>query len=254
MAKMNVYEMNYKHGDELITNKQLIDNLLFGVRRVLIISPHCDDAAFSIGGIIYEICQQEIDIIILTCFSKSHYAIKSSEFSIEEITLIRKREDQMFRELCNAKEMQLLYIDLLDAPLRKYRNVESLFDPMLQDNELLLIDTIKNSIRPLLQADTLLLFPMAIGNHIDHVISNIACRTLANSGVYFGEYFDQPYVASKKVVSFDYSREVSPILTYKIERKIKRKIIDCYLSQVYEEERLEMLTFGSEIIKLSHLS
>lgn len=226
----------------------IIYRLLSKSHRVLIISPHCDDAAFSIGELIYEISRLEIELIILTCFSKSRYAINQPLLGVEDITLIRKSEDKLFYKLCNANSMQFIYLDLMDAPLRTDRINDTVFDPILRADDMLLAKIIKNTIKSLLTTDTLLLFPMATGSHIDHVITNIACHDIANSHDHYGVYLDQPYVTLKETVSVDFRINKFDVITYSINKNIKRRIIDCYLSQRDDEERKAMLSYGSEIV------
>jgi hypothetical protein len=45
--------------------------------RWLVLSPHCDDAALSVGGVLYK-RRRRVDVAILTLVTRSDYAISSA--------------------------------------------------------------------------------------------------------------------------------------------------------------------------------
>lgn len=231
--------------EKLLNNIVDINELLSNKSSVLVISPHSDDAAFSIGGIIQRFSKTGTVFQILTCFSKSKYVIESSQLSIEEVSSIRKKEDQMFRLLCNANNVELIYLDYLDAPLRQNREMDSVIDSTLTVDEHLLVRQLAKVVKSILRDDVLLWFPMAIGNHIDHVITNLACQSIINHDSHFMAYLDQPYVTRANSIN---NNMLSVGVEYEVSENEKRKIIDCYPSQVYEGERSSMLMYGREIL------
>jgi len=83
--------------------------------RYVILSPHSDDVAFSLGAFI--INNNIKDICVLTFFSRSTSTVKNEVTDEEIVTEIRKKEDELFFKLCKSK-IELFYFDFLDAPIR----------------------------------------------------------------------------------------------------------------------------------------
>ena len=97
---------------------------------LVIISPHCDDAALSLGGFIKESKER---IRIITCFNISNYAVYSKNLSQYYVSNLRKKEDNCFLTLCGPG-VTLEYLDMIEAPLRKERNTEELINQELNEN------------------------------------------------------------------------------------------------------------------------
>ncbi len=101
----------------------------------MVVSPHCDDAAFSVGGLIKKYSQAGVKFTILTYFSRSKYTMSGAGTGIEEVSSLRKKEDYDFYRLCNNENIELLYLDLPEAPLRKDRGPKNIFGNRLTDEK-----------------------------------------------------------------------------------------------------------------------
>ncbi len=210
---------------------------------VLVISPHCDDAAFSIGGIIKKYSYKDVKFTILTCFSKSKYMIGNTTATIEEISSMRKKEDHDFYRLCHTANVRLLYLDLPEAPLRKNRAAKHIFSSKLTEDENILITQLARTIALLMKNDTLLLFPSAVGGHIDHVIVNKACSYLAKQHKNHMQYLDLPYTAMVKNIDALVEKNYTEVMVFDIIKEIKKDILSCYPSQLHLEQIEAILGF-----------
>jgi len=68
-------------------------------RRILVVEPHCDDAALSIGATMWKM-RHEVEFHLLTMASRSNYTsafqLHRDRFDRAEITAIRKAEGELF--------------------------------------------------------------------------------------------------------------------------------------------------------------
>ena len=139
----------------------------------VIISPHIDDAFFSLGGLLLKDRRERqlvVDIFSISSFHKL-------KLSREKVTQIRKEE-----ELSNAKR---LGIDVDFLPFLDGRNDYDL--PRLTAS-------ISQAIGKHVREGDRIFFPLAISEHMDHVVASLAGLQLAAEGrkrVYF--YEDLPY-------------------------------------------------------------
>jgi LmbE family N-acetylglucosaminyl deacetylase len=89
-----------------------------GRRRVLVIEPHADDAALSVGGVMW-LRRAECKFIVATMASRSnhtsYYGRGLDYFDIEQVTKIRRRESELFAQMIGGEHVS---VGLSDAPLR----------------------------------------------------------------------------------------------------------------------------------------
>lgn len=167
---------------------------------------------------------------IITRFTKN--------LSIMEITRLRKREDMRFFKSLGIPSVDL---DLLDAPLRGYRN--PMRASQIKKADFATFETIRSATLKLAsKAESgYLLIPLGLGNHIDHLIVRDACLSahVALLPVY---YEDLPYTAdlsleaiNRSVESYDSS--LQPLL-FQIQGYLDTKIANAkiYSSQVGKKE------------------
>lgn len=137
------------------------------VRDFVFLSPHRDDACFSLG-----LLARMTGGTLVNLFTRSQYTLATvDEFSpatIAEVSAIRHAEDRGFITMCNLHEIDLQWSE---APLRGYRP----FDGDDLDTE---IDSfapqLHRALGALNQSSFLpkawLFCPMGIGGHRDHLI------------------------------------------------------------------------------------
>ncbi len=132
--------------------------------KINILSPHIDDAAYCLALTISQCVNSRISVTIINCFTVTKWTIFYVPGDVNEITLLRKKEDAEFYKCYNAP-INIINLDLHDAPLRNGYIFQ--FKPLEQD-EWKVVDEIKNYLSK--NIDGILFCPLAIGNHVDHVI------------------------------------------------------------------------------------
>jgi len=160
------------------------------VHNIVILSPHPDDVALSIGG---SVCcfPQNSKQTLLTVFSRSSYAPGYPDISGEaEITRLRHQEEQGYADRIGA---QLLCLDFPDTSILGYTESEMKGDYQTNDRFAevgVRIDKELSLISP-----TLIFCPLAIGEHIDHriVFEAVAQSQYAKNQTYILYYEDLPY-------------------------------------------------------------
>lgn len=180
--------------------------------KVFILSPHIDDAAYSLTLTISKLLENNIPVHFINCFTKTRWTGVFVSRDIEVVTTLRKQEDEAFNQYLGSK-INIANLDLLDAPLRN--NYIHQFHPF-NDDELQLIEQLKNYL--LENVDGVLLCPLAIGNHIDHVICREAVlQVYSKLKVLFFE--DLPY--ANRI-----SQEELYVHVKQLEQKLAIKLID----------------------------
>ena len=163
--------------------------------RIIVISPHADDAAYSIGGLIRKsIFRSRIQII--TLFGRSNF-LRASGFENhwQAVTTLRKREDMAFAARIGA---QLTYFQYPEAALRIGTSPEDLF-AIAEVPRVEIPGNLTDSLTKLLDRlrPRCLFAPLAVGYHRDHLIARqIATREAVQRKLPIIFYEDLPYVES----------------------------------------------------------
>lgn len=132
--------------------------------KIYILSPHIDDAAFGLTLTISRFIRHKTPVKLINCFTVTKWTGVFVSGDIEVVSALRKQEDAAFNQLLSSA-IDIVNLELLDAPLRNnYIHQFHSFNP----DELELIETLKNYL--LENIDGILFCPLAIGNHIDHVL------------------------------------------------------------------------------------
>ena len=204
------------------------------LRTVLAISPHLDDAIFSAGALLWTLRQRGWRVVIATVFTgnverPSGFALacqldKGLSPEVDYMAL-RRKEDLL---ACAAVGAEARHLSLLEAPHRGYTDAAALFDEVLPG------DTIEGQVRTELGAvfadiqPDVVLAPLAIGGHVDHVIVRQAVEangTLRRLWL----WEDWPYVDR----SGSPDRAMARRLRFSPEaRAAKTRACACYVSQL----------------------
>jgi LmbE family N-acetylglucosaminyl deacetylase len=167
------------------------------VTHVVAISPHLDDAAFSVGGLLAAHARAGDRVTIVTCFTgnvdRPHgFALacqldKGLSPDVDYMAL-RRAEDRAAAAVIGAA---VVHLPLLEAPHRGYASAPELFGARRSDDGILpdLTRSIGEQIAAL--SPDLLLGPMAIGDHVDHWLVRDA---IAASGAPTLLWEDWPYL------------------------------------------------------------
>lgn len=174
--------------------------------RWIYISPHFDDAVLSCGGLISDQSREGISVEIWTICagnapggSLSRFAQKTHKDwgtgDAAETIRIRKEED---REAALHVGAKILHFDFPDCIYRRAPNqslvyplgISSPWNPVEKDLHKEIAASIKKNLRP----DDILVCPLGIGNHVDHIIVRHAMESLELALLY---YADIPYLLNR---------------------------------------------------------
>lgn len=160
------------------------------VKKIMIVSPHYDDAVLSCAGLIGSSIEKGIMVEICNVFTKIHkgnvklskvireyiaedlneYIIKVDMKLCKKWIQLRRKEDDMACNFLNCSKRDLGYTDAIFRMKSNqyiYDAEEKLFDGY--DEENLKID-LSNRIKDICKGFDACFFPMAVGKHVDHQI------------------------------------------------------------------------------------
>jgi len=166
--------------------------------KLLALSPHLDDAAFSAGGLLASRVDQGWDVTVATCFTGN--VAQPTGFALAcqldkglgadvDYMALRRAED---RAACAALGARAIHLPFLEAPHRGYASAAMLFAARLDDDRI--VDDIAATLAELVAAERpdLVLGPLCLGNHVDHhVVLDAIRRSCADHTVLLWE--DWPY-------------------------------------------------------------
>lgn len=160
-------------------------------REITILSPHRDDAVFSLFLCLSCWARLRIRLRVINFFTVSAYGPHAQAAGAEHVSSERRREDR--KALARiAPFIQVVDTNMLDAPIRLKISERTVCDPktrsLLTDDQ---IESVAHEIR-LLSQNSLLLAPLALGDHVDHLaVRAAAMRSVAPQRLAF--YEDLPY-------------------------------------------------------------
>lgn len=172
--------------------------------RVVVVSPHRDDAAFSLGLAIEHWLGKRNRVDVLNCFTQSQYAPYSDVENLHSndrrsfASALRSREDVAWNKLMGGR-LQITSLDLLDAPLRLSCSVDEAMKAEIRPGDRAL-SRVAGSLRKIAGkgefGSTAMLAPLAVGGHIDHrLVRQATLEALAGNGLPLAFYEDLPYAA-----------------------------------------------------------
>ena len=171
----------------------------------LVLSPHLDDAVLSCGGLISAL-RNRAHVEIWTLFSgaplRGPYSAAAEWLHGVSggsrgawLAWRRRREDRAAASLLGA---QCRHFNFRDAVYRKGADGSFLYAETQaaswHPGDEPLIHSIEKKMKQRLSADDVLLVPLAVGGHVDHLIVRQAAENLGHSGVLY--FPDIPYVKS----------------------------------------------------------
>lgn len=139
--------------------------------RVLAVSPHLDDAAFSVGGTLAALAAAGHEVTVATCFTASvpdpaGFALacqldKGLPADVDYLALRRAEDAAAMAELGATR----VYLGLPEAPHRGYTSAADLFAGVHEGD-----DVWRSLVAALSGYDAdLWLAPQALGGHVDHL-------------------------------------------------------------------------------------
>jgi len=159
-------------------------------KKLYVLSPHLDDAVWSIGSALQKLALAGHEIYIINLFSLTVHVYESIR-PPAEATAIRKSEDARAATALGVKRVfNLDFPDgvLRDMSLSEVMNCDYIAPPYL-------LKAILISLADILPKDAVVLAPLALGGHVDHLTTRqtaLSLETRLGSLLFFE---DLPYVA-----------------------------------------------------------
>jgi hypothetical protein len=211
--------------------------------KVLILSPHIDDAFLSLGGFIAKYFSLH-DLEVLDIFSYDPWVLGDSEIADKLKNIeVRKKEEILNASIVGIK------VNFLDFPAgwkeRGYPRWQMNIDRK-RDHKIL--NQISRYLEKLAGSFDLIFSPLGIGGHVDHKLIREIASKLFKSKVYY--YEDQPYALEKNFFRCSKNfQKKQRLLSYvlsitKKELKIKEMFVGNYKSQLTKEEMKMIIKYS----------
>lgn len=165
--------------------------------KITVLSPHRDDAAFSLGLTIGVWQDLGHHVAVVNCFTKSEYSPFGDLAFVGEndlrsyVTALRHQEDLRWSRQYQSP-VGLTDLNLRDAPLR-LRCAADQVCSISVDSEDPAIAKIRSALEK--RATDALVLPLAIGDHVDHLTARAAAQDGWPASLLIGFYEDLPYSA-----------------------------------------------------------
>lgn len=216
---------------------------------VAIVSPHLDDACFSLGLTVELWASGGFSVKIINCYTISNYAPNCSHADAEAITKIRVEEDREFARRVGVHPT--INLERLDAPLRLHCEPDAVCtERVLNEGDRSEIHELSQLLRPLLR-QSCVVAPLSVGNHIDHRLSHLATIEAVPPDHPLGFYEDLPYSAGLDengiesavlTASRNCGRDLRAYITRHPDAALtKRDLICVFCSQFAQEDCLAMV-------------
>jgi len=210
------------------------------LNKIIVISPHRDDAVISIGDYIFTNFEE---VVVLNVFTESISAISNIPKEKEVVPKIRKHEDQEVSRIYGFK-----FIDghFPDTSLRGI----NWFDQSIPVDKTLLnkvSNWIDSKLDKILTKNCILFIPAAYGLHHDHYLcllsfaENKLLRKMKK--IKFRVYCDQPYYFRDKLFhkGHEYLKQHGQFNSHIFNTRSKENMLKIYKSQL-TDDRINLLT------------
>lgn len=206
--------------------------------KVLIISPHPDDAAFSLGG--YLLKNKQDCIAVWDIFSDQEYSISFDMDKGKSVILMEEKQ------VMDILKCEVIMSGMPEAGMRGYQKLSDILGREISHSEESIIEKVKEEFSKVMdkvQAETIF-FPLGCGGHIDHLIVQEAVMRYLGADKQIRSAFlyeEFPYSLNKEWIRKALERLNSCILeevyldVTGMEKK-KAEIMKIYKSQIRERE------------------
>ena len=154
---------------------------------VVILSPHIDDAAWSLGPVLESLKSHGHHLQLINLFSTTLIMGDGMKGPARD-TALRKAEETLATQEVGFDEV--IYLDFPDGILRD-RQLDNIFDPTY-DMPAWLADLVLDTLKTYIPADAVVLAPSGFGWHIDHRLTAHVASKLTQRVIF---YEDMPYAA-----------------------------------------------------------
>lgn len=175
--------------------------------RFVVVSPHRDDAAFSLGLTIDAWLRAGHRVDVLNCFTLSEYAPYSDVDSLHAndrrsfVSALRRREDVAWSKQL-AGRLNITDLDLLDAPLRLGCAVDEVLSVEIRPGDRAqarIAGALRKLVGKGLSEEIAIAVPLSVGSHIDHRLTReAALEAFTGANLPFAFYEDLPYATRQE--------------------------------------------------------
>jgi LmbE family N-acetylglucosaminyl deacetylase len=190
--------------------------------RVVVVSPHLDDAAFSLGAAVAQAARAGADVTVLTVFAGDPESDAPAEWwdrkagfaTLGEAARARREED---RRACEAVGARHEWLPFDDATYEEHHDGDRVWEAVAAAVD---------------GAETVLVpgFPLV---HVDHAWLHALLRRRRLPGTArFGLYVEQPYRWRKRKEPLPAGLDWRHLRGSFVDRRAKRRAFEAYASQV----------------------
>lgn len=166
------------------------------------VSPHLDDAVFSVGGTLAALAATGWTVRVVTCFTASMPDLSPFALACQldkgiaadvDYMALRRAEDEA---ACAVLGVQPVHLPLPEAPHRGYPDPAALFAGVRADDRA--AAALVPALLPHLADADVILAPQALGDHADHRIVTETVAALSPDALWWR---DVPYVSRQPAAS-----------------------------------------------------
>lgn len=198
--------------------------------RIVAVSPHADDIAWSIGNTCRRLVGHGADLTLLTVFGSSLHTKSGVPATREAVTRLRKMEDEAF---CEEIGCALHWLGLPDTPVNHSATPGR-----------------RCWLPPSLESADVILAPLAVGAHPDHAECFHALWPFRNKVVW---YEDLPYAAvlgaahARDIAYQQLGQRARALLVPLAEPAAKLRLVELYPSQLDEGLAQLLVTYCPDL-------
>ena len=220
------------------------------ILKIAVVSPHRDDAAFSLALAVGAWIEAGHKVIVINCFSRSQFApFSEMEFvhsndRMSFVTALRGREDEVWRRQYGSA-LTLVDLNMKDAPLRLHCPANEVFGLAVNPLDKSLVKIQKAVERTGAGAVVL---PLGLGGHIDHTSARESLTRMATTSTPCAFYEDLPVAGEAGAIEEtvhgldrELKVQLAPVFASgagDVQAAVarKRRAVLCYDSQIDDAE------------------
>lgn len=220
---------------------------------LVVVSPHPDDAAFSASQAVRAALARGWTVVVVTVYSGSAFAPFGPDGDAEAVTTLRRAEDRAWVARLGPAA-RLIDLGRPDAALRPEHLGD--FDPVarspLDPADLRESAELVALLAPAFEGASVLLLPLGIGEHLDHVLVRDAGVSARGDRCTLAFYEDLPYAATLSPSEVGAAVETTaltlgrPLLARRVplaDPALRRRDCLAYASQIDSEGAWALVAF-----------
>jgi LmbE family N-acetylglucosaminyl deacetylase len=217
-------------------------------------SPHLDDAVLSCGALLARLANKRKKTLVVTLFTRGQRLASPSKDeqlfrkqagirSAEALFVQRRQEDQRAAKILGFEALHLGFIDALWRTSGKqalYPTFAKIFQGKINGRDTQLLQTLTSECRAIIKKvkpTAPIYAPLAIGQHVDHVVTftRVQKLSLGRRAIVYWEdvpYRNQIGAREKRFAQLDRLPKPSFLIANPNESALKHKACEAYTSQL----------------------